>query len=400
VALDGEIPVFPCTYENIVDEVKPGHRVLINDGLVRALATESEDGELRCRVTVGGKVTTGKGVNLPDSDISAPAITERDWECVRFAVDKGLDYLALSFVRRAEEVRDLKRRLDALCADDSCGLTLEGPTSVQSIPVIAKIEKPQAVQNIEDILEVSDGVMVARGDLGVEMDLASVPITQKLIINQAQEYGKPCIVATQMLETMIERPTPTRAEASDVANAIFDNADAVMLSGETAVGKYPALAVQTMHRIAVLTEARLRELPQESTPLTRALERGDQMAAVVHGAWRIALDIHARIVAVWSQTGQAARYLSFIGLRVPIIAFSSDVRAVRRMALLHGVFPVHESTHPVHRSDFDRMVNSFVLQRELATEGDPIVLLSGKPFGKPGSINTVAIRTVTAPRAR
>jgi len=397
VAEPADEPVFGCTYESIVDEVEAGHRVLINDGAIRALVTETTDGAVRCRVITGGRVTTGKGVNLPDSDISAPAITERDWRWVRFAVENGLDYLALSFVRRADEVRELKAALERWCEGGKCGTPLSGFETVSTIPVIAKIEKPQAVKHIDEILEEAAGIMVARGDLGVEMDLAQVPIIQKLLIAKAREYGKPCIVATQMLETMIERPTPTRAEASDVANAIFDRTDAVMLSGETAVGRFPHLAVETMRRIALATEERLRELPAVSTPSTKPREEQSRTNALAHGAWHIANDLNAKLVVAWSENGGSARLLSRIGLHIPIIAFSSSESAVRRMALLYGVTPVLARELPLHRSDFGLMIDRVVIERGWAAPGDTVVAIAGKPFGKPGVVNTVAVRTLTDP---
>jgi len=395
----GATPLLPSTYERLVDEVEPGHRVLINDGAVRALAVERTSEGLRCRVLEGGLVTTGKGINLPESEISAPAITERDWECARFAVEHDLDYLALSFVRRSEEVRELKDRVGAWC-EERCGRTSDGARAAPTIPVIAKIEKPQGVRRIDEILQEADGIMVARGDLGVEMDLATVPVIQKKLIHRAQEFGKPCIVATQMLETMIERSTPTRAEASDVANAIYDQADAVMLSGETAVGKYGPQAVTMMRRISLATEARLRELAPGEQAGGRERSRRTQEGALAHGAWAIASDLGATLVGVWSETGNAARLLSRVGLETPVVAFSSDERAVRRMTLFYGVTPAHQTELPVHRSDFDRLMDAFVIERGMAQEGDRIVLLSGKPFGTPGAVNTVEARTVGERRRR
>ena len=213
------------THAGLVDDLEPGHRVLINDGAVRMLVVAKRADEVECTVTVGGQITSGKGINLPDSSPSIDSITKRDWEHMAWAVRNELDFLALSFVRDAEDVRRLRG-----------GLEKAGGAAVQ---IIAKIELPGAVQNAETIIDAADGIMVARGDLGVEMDLARVPVIQQQLLTKAQSFGKPCIVATQMLESMIHAPSPTRAEASDVATAIFSGSDAVMLSGETAVGKYP-----------------------------------------------------------------------------------------------------------------------------------------------------------------
>ncbi|MFG0275130.1 MAG: pyruvate kinase [Phycisphaerales bacterium] len=392
-ARTGTPPVFPCTYDRLVEEVEPGHRVLLADGVIRALAVErvsADDGavELRCHVTAGGTISTGKGVNLPDSDISVPAITERDWRWVDWAFEHGVDYLALSFVRRAAEIRELKTRLTELSAD----IIKPGESREPHIPIVAKIEKPQAVRNIDEIVAEADAIMVARGDLGVEMDLAYVPVTQKKLIAAAHLQGRPVIVATQMLETMIETSTPTRAEVSDVANAIFDEADAVMLSGETAIGKYPSLAVETMRRIAVATESRLRELSEGSQPPQRLVAQRSPLAALALGAWHVAQTADASVAVCWSQSGGTARHLSQMGFRIPIVAFSSDPLAVRRMCLLYGVVPVIETNPPLHRSDFGMMIEKLLLERGWGKRGEMYVALAGKPFGTPGVVNTLALR--------
>lgn len=397
-AIPGDPPVFGCTYERLIDEAAPGHRVLINDGAIRALVVDREEGpdgfQLRCRITTGGLVSSSKGVNLPDSDISAPAITERDWECVRWAVKHGLDYLALSFVRRADEVIELKRGIAELSGINPDEAAHGDAPRSEMTPVIAKIEKPQAVERIEEIVEAADGIMVARGDLGVEMELPLVPIIQKRIIAAAHLHGTPCIIATQMLESMIENPSPTRAEVSDVANAILDGADAVMLSGETAVGKHPALAVDQMRRVALATEGERRRLPGRSTPPARLQESQHRLSALAHGVWHVANDVGAKIVVCWSQTGRSAQLLSQIGLRVPIIAFSSDRRATRRMALLGGVIPGYEAEPPLHRSDFASLIDRTLLTSGLAKPGDRVVSLSGKPFGIAGVENTITVQVL------
>jgi pyruvate kinase len=249
------------------------------------------------------------------------------------------------------------------------------------------------VAAIDEILSVSDGIMVARGDLGVELDLAQVPVVQKRLIAMAREHGKPCVVATQMLETMIEKATPTRAEASDVANAIFDGAGAVMLSGETAVGAHPALVVETMKRIALAAEAELCRMPQMAAPPSRLRALLDEEAALAHGAWHMANDTNAALVVVWSQSGEMARNLSQNRFRAPIVAYSSDDPAVRRMALLRGVIPILCERLPVHRTEFAAMSDKMAVERGLARPGQRMVLLAGMPFGKSGVVNTVAIRT-------
>ncbi|MGE3107962.1 MAG: pyruvate kinase [Phycisphaerales bacterium] len=389
--------VLPCEYEAIVRDVQTGHRVLVNDGAIRLLAVDSQPDDpphaLRCRVVVGGLVTSRKGINLPDSNVRAPAITERDWECVQWSVQHGLDFLALSFVRRAEEVATLRKALAGMCSVDPNVESMTGEGAM--IPVVAKIEKPQAVANIDAILEVADAIMVARGDLGVEMELPQVPIVQKLLLEKSDEWGKPCIVATQMLETMIENATPTRAEVSDVAHAVFDGADAVMLSGETAVGRHPLLVVETMRRTIEAAEARMAGSVKEPSPPARLIESRYRTAALAHGAWHVARDLGAKLVVCWSQRGGAARYLSQNGFAFPIIAYSSDERETRRMALLRGVTAIY-SPVPAGGSlgAWNEQADRELVARGWAAVGDPIVLIAGRPLGQSGAANTVAVHYV------
>ncbi len=318
----------------MVGEVLDGQKILINDGAIRMLAvsTNAQEGELRCRVVVGGVVSSGKGINLPQTAMSAPAMSDRDWECAQWAVENDLDFLALSFVRKAEEVLDLKARIATLKDP-------QNPSQHAWMPIISKIEKPQALENLESILEASDAVMVARGDLGVEMEIAKVPLAQKNILAACAAYGKPAIVATQMLETMIDSAVPTRAEASDVANAIFDGADAVMLSAETATGKHPALVVETMARIVNQAEWWLRQRPAVPNQPVRLAVNHRGTAALAHGAWAIAAELGCKTVACWSENGGTARYLSQNRLHVPILAYSTSERSCRRMTLLRASAP-------------------------------------------------------------
>ncbi len=387
-------PVLPVTYEALIGEVEVGHRVLINDGAIRMLAVEKDiaRGELRCRVVVGGTITSGKGINLPQSDISAPAITERDWECVAWAVEHDLDYLALSFVRRASEVLALREGLEGMV-----GVTRRpGPRDQSTwIPIVAKIEKPQALQDLDAIIEAADGIMVARGDLGVEMDIAQVPVAQERIIRACAAQGKPCIVATQMLETMIDSAIPTRAEASDVANAIFDGADAVMLSAETATGKHPVLVVETMARIIGVAEARNAQVDAGDSPPRRYSPAHRVTAALAHGAWHVARDMGAKVVACWSEHGGTARYLSQNNFNVPIVAYSSSARATRRMCLYAGVLPVCcQPPGTGTLSEWNAAVDAYVVANGLAKHDDVIVLLAGRPLGQAKATNTVTIHQV------
>jgi pyruvate kinase len=397
----------PSGFDGLATSVKPGERVLINDGAIRLMALERESGDspgtLRCRVMVGGPVTSRKGINLPDSDVQASAITEQDWQHVEWAVAHGLDFLALSFVRTADEVRALRKMLANLCPVDprvdhgDCRTSVSTPMAATpsdgaAIPVIAKIEKPQALKNIDEILEAADGIMVARGDLGVEMDLSEVPVVQKKLLAKADEFGKPCIVATQMLESMITSTTPTRAEVNDVASAIFDGADAVMLSAESASGKHPTLVVETMRRIIESAERELVKKQTTPSPAIRLLQSRYRTAALAHGAWHIARDIGAKLVVCWSQEGGTARYLSQTGLPIPIVAYSNQPRHVRRMALLRGVTPRLMSVPATGTlSKWNALVEADLTALGWLNAGDPIVLVAGKPLGVKGATSTVAV---------
>lgn len=391
--------VLPTTYPEMIGEVVPGQRVLINDGAIRMLAVEADvkRGELRCRVIVGGLVTSGKGINLPESDVKAPAITQRDWTCVEWAVENGLDFLALSFVREAREVNELKDRLAGMC---SVRHDVDRTGWAAMIPVISKIEKPQAVSNLDEIVQASDAVMVARGDLGVEMDIARVPVVQHRILSACAQWGKPCIVATQMLETMTQNASPTRAEASDVANAIFDGADAVMLSGETAVGKHPILVVDTMRRIIESAEDQVISESRDAKPPSRMIEKRYRTAALAHGAWYLARDVGAAAIVCWSESGGSARYLSQTGFRIPIVAYSSNARSTRRMGLLRGVTAVESKPPPTGRlGDWATTVEKDLLSRGWVKPGDSVILLAGKPLGVPRVVDSMSVMTIGDPRS-
>lgn len=393
--IDGKA-TFSATFDPLYEDVLPGQRVLINDGAIRMLAVDHGDGEwLKCKVTVGGRITSAKGINLPESDISVPAITDRDWVCARWAVDNGVDYLALSFVRTADEVNELIAKLEEWCTPD---LPWAEPEMSLRIPVIVKVEKPQAVENLDAIIQATDAVMVARGDLGVEMDVAKVPVIQKHILAKCHEQGKPCIVATQMLESMIDSPSPTRAEASDVANAVFDGCDAVMLSGETAVGKYPDITVETMQRIIKVTEARMDEMAHAQGAPSDLKEYPFRSAALARGVWHMAEELEAKAVVVWSQAGGMARYLSQNNFRIPIYAYTSSPIGSRRMALFGGVTPI--LTDPPHKGKLRRWtdaVEDMLVARELVKKGDPVLLVAGKPLGAILAQSTVAILRVGDP---
>jgi pyruvate kinase len=365
------------TYPQFVDDVQVGDRILIEDGMLRFVCTAKGADELLCRCTMGGVLKSAKGVNLPNTRVNIPSITPRDWQCVDWAIEHELDYLALSFVRKSDELHLLREHLQQ---------------QRSTIHLIAKIEKAEAIKEIDAIMEASDGLMVARGDLGVEMDPAQVPILQKELIARCRRAGKPVIVATQMLQSMIEHASPTRAEVSDVANAILDGADAVMLSGETSVGNFPVGAVLTMAHVAEVMEAYQAKNPPAMEPEVRPVAL-QLSAAVSNGVWQIVRDLEAKLVVVWSQTGATARIFSKHRFPVPIVALSTDHRVLRQMSLHFGVTP-REMPMPQTMSDLVKAVDELVLTRQLAAAGERIVIVAGAAMGTPGTLNGVVIHTV------
>jgi pyruvate kinase len=364
-------------YDAFIDELEPDQRVLIDDGLVHFVATAKHDDELRCKCTAGGMLKDRKGINLPDSHLSTPALTEKDRTDLAWAVAHNLDYIALSFVRRPDDLYELKRLIKEAGSD---------------MPVIIKIEKPDALLHLEELIDQTDGVLVARGDLGVETPLWQVPLVQKDLIARCRAAAKPCIVATQMLQSMIENPIPTRAEVSDVANAIFDQTDAVMLSGETAVGRYPVESVNIMNRIAQSTGDYLADHPLPSLPAQRTGSLS-ATAAVAHAAAQAALELRARLVAVWSATGTTVRLVARYRLPMPTLGLTYNAVVYRRMNLLFGVIPLRLEPldHPGRASD---MLDKLLLGKQLAQPGDTIVVVTSTQPTMPGMTDTVHVHTV------
>jgi len=351
--------------------LRPGHEVLIDDGHVRLQVEEVAPGRALCGVVVGGPVSSHKGVNLPGVPIPIPSLTRKDLEDLEFALHLGCDFIALSFVRSAADVRDLKALLEQ-----------EGSTA----HVIAKIEKAEAVDALDDVLAESDAVMVARGDLGVEIGPALVPLVQKRIILKALERGKPVITATQMLESMIHHPEPTRAEASDVANAILDGTSAVMLSGETAVGEYPIEAVQTMDRIARAVEPSLGYRHQ----LPEAEEQPTIGEAMSNAACDLAEALRAAAILVPTFSGATASAVARLRPRRPIVALTHVDWAQRQMALEWGVTPVHIPEAPDVEELWDVSVSA-AREAGLIAAGDRVVITAGTAVNIPGSTNVIKV---------
>src|SRR5208283_4440769 len=363
-------------FKPLPKEVKTGDRILLADGLIELFVEEVGEQEVICQVANGGLLGQNKGINLPGVKLHVPALTEKDRADLRFALKQGADYIAVSFIRQAEDVL-LAKSLIKRAGKDT--------------PVIAKLEKPEAIENLEGILTVADGVMVARGDLGVEMSPERVPVVQKNIIARAREFRRPVITATQMLESMTENPRPTRAEASDVANAIFDGSDAVMLSAETASGKYPVEAVQMMARIIEEAEASIHEFPRPA-PQER-LKVPETVAELVCHASR---ELHMKLIAVFTHSGFTARLISRYRPLVRIVAFTPEANTRRRMALLWGVTSRHISD--IKKIDgLAAIAEKRLLEERLVRKGDVIGMVAGTPMGIRGTTNFMKFHVIGGP---
>lgn len=361
----------------LVNEVMPGHCLLIDDGAVRLRVMEAGNDELLCECEIGGAIGTRKGINAPDSVLAMPALTDKDRQDLAWAVEHEVDFVALSFVRRAADLQELRALL---------------PVSGSSPGVVAKIETAQALNHIDEIIEAADVILVARGDLGVEMELARVPLEQKLIAKKCQHAGKPVIIATQMLQSMVDSPTATRAEVSDVANAILDCADCMMLSAETSIGEYPVQSVRMMCRIAEMTEDYLGKTHAAARMNPTATMR-QVSTAIAHGASVVAEELGVRLVAVWSREGNTARLLSKCRLNRPIVGLSPDEHTCRRMALYYGVIPVRLDAD----KDSARMlaaVDETLRAKELADPGDMIGVVSGTRLDHLGETNALLLHLV------
>jgi pyruvate kinase len=361
------------TFHPLAKEVKAGDRILLSDGLIELRVKKVQRSEVICDVVNGGALGEHKGINLPGVKLHVPALTSKDRADLRFALKQGADYIAVSFVRRPEDVLLAKELIKRARKD---------------APVIAKLEKPEAIENLDAILGASDGVMVARGDLGVEMSPERVPVVQKNIIARAREFRRPVITATQMLESMTENPRPTRAEASDVANAIFDGSDAVMLSAETATGKYPVETVTMMARIIEEAEGSIHEFP---TPVAQErLKVPETVAELVCHASR---ELHMKLIAVFTHSGFTARLVSRYRPLVPIVAFSPEVATRRRMALLWGV--TSRSISDIKKIDgLAGVAEKRLLEERFVKKGDVIGIVAGTPMGIRGTTNFMKFHVI------
>jgi pyruvate kinase len=379
--LIGNASIVSTPFTPLPREVQIGQRILINDGLVELVVSAVDEKKVVTRVIHGGPISSKKGMNFPDTELTIPAVTEKDREDVHFAVEQQLDYIAASFIRRRSDIVELRALLHQLGGDE--------------INIVAKLEKAQAIDALEEILEVSDGVMVARGDLGVELPPEAVPIVQKRILEAAGRSGRFAITATQMLESMTANSRPTRAEASDVANAIFDGSDAVMLSAETASGMYPVEAVQMMARIIMAAENnRQLNAPVRRDHFEVASETDEFTDALAGAANYAAEQIDAKFIVVFTQTGFAARLMSKFRPTQPIIALTPSSRVARRMNMLWGVQPfVLKDVGDYHEQIVDR-VDEYLLRRDIVTPGDRLVILMGSPIYQRAKTNLLRVHRV------
>ncbi|MCX8109944.1 MAG: pyruvate kinase [Syntrophorhabdaceae bacterium] len=368
------------SYPWLIDDARPGNRILIDDGLMQLEVEEKKDDYLVTKVVEGGLLKDRKGVNLPHMNIRVPSFTEKDKADLDFGLVIGVDYVAMSFVRSASDVMVLKEYM---------------ANKGHSIPIIAKIEKKEAIDDIDNILNEVDGIMIARGDLGVEMPLEEVPLIQKMLIRKANEKMRIVITATQMLESMTQHSRPTRAEATDVANAVIDGTDALMLSAETSAGRYPVESVKVMDAIITYTENEMAgTLTGFSGEISYPIgDSGSIELAVAHAASQAARDVGARLIAAFTRTGFTARLISKFRPSTPIIAFSPDVFVVRQMSIYHGV-QAHYTRNLKNTDDMIKEVNRFLIKKGLARQGDRIILVAGHPATSSNRTNLMKVHVV------
>lgn len=375
----GNNKIASITYESFAKDVKKGDMVLIDDGLISLEVIETiNDTDLKCIIKNGGTIKNKKGINVPNVQINLPALTQRDIDDIKFGIEQGVDYIAASFIRKAEDVITIRKILEDASADN--------------IMIISKIENRQGVENIDEIIEVTDGVMVARGDLGVEIPAEEVPLVQKMLIKKCNNAGKPVITATQMLDSMIRNPRPTRAEVSDVATAIFEGSDAIMLSGETASGSYPVEAVQTMSRIAKMIE---NSLDYEDILKTKNMGFANSITdSISFATCRTSLDLKASAIISATSSGYTAAAVSKYRPMAPIIAATEHDHVMRKMSLYWGVYPIKISKMSSTDEIIDKSVEG-ALELGYIENGDLIVITAGVPVGITGSTNLLKVHIVS-----
>jgi pyruvate kinase len=361
------------TYKGLPGDCRPGDKIMIEDGKVTVEVIEVKKNDVITKVIQPGMVSNNKGLNLPGVAVSVPAMSEKDIADLRWGLKAGADFIALSFVRSAADIKDVHKIMDE-----------EG----KRIPVIAKIEKPQAVENLQEIVDAFDGIMVARGDLGVELPIEDVPMVQKRCITMARESAKPVIVATQMLDSMINNSQPTRAEATDCANAVLDGADALMLSGETSIGEFPIEAVKIMARIIERTEdVALDQIPPlKHSPATKG-------GAITKAATEVGLTVGAKYLVAFTQSGDSARRMSRLRSPIPMLALTPDLGTYNRLALSWGVESMLTAVVN-HTDEMVMQVDTLLIESKRVTIGDLVLIVAGSPPGIPGSINAMRVHKI------
>ena len=374
--VEGDENIVSVTYKDFPQDVSVGTRVLIDDGLIELTVTEKNDTDVKCVVVNPGPVSNNKGVNLPGTVVSMPYMSEKDISDINFAVDNDFDFIAASFVRTAGDILKIRRILD----ERNCS----------SIAIIAKIENKQGVENIDEILQVSDGVMIARGDMGVEIPYEEVPVIQKMIIKKAAKAGKMTITATQMLESMMKNPRPTRAETADVANAVFDGKGAIMLSGETAIGKYPVEAVKTMATVAIRAEEAINYRKRFFNDERKS---NPNVTDAISHATCTAHDLNARAILTVTKSGTTAKNIAKYRPGCDIIACATDENLCRRLSLVWGVAPVLVEDEFDTFALFDKCVDK-AMDLGLLDKGDITVITAGLPLGIPGTTNMIKVQVV------
>jgi len=361
------------TYKGLPGDCRPGDKIMIDDGKVTVEVIEVKKNDVITKVIQPGMVSNNKGINLPGVAVSVPALSEKDIADLRWGLKAGADFIALSFVRNAADIKDVHKIMDE-----------EG----KRVPVIAKIEKPQAVENLQEIVDAFDGIMVARGDLGVELPIEDVPMVQKRCITLARESAKPVIVATQMLDSMISNSQPTRAEATDCANAVLDGADALMLSGETSVGDFPIEAVKIMARIIERTEeVALDQIPPlKHSPTTKG-------GAITKAATEVGLTVGAKFLVAFTQSGDSARRMSRLRSPIPMLALTPDLGTYNRLALSWGVESMVTAVVN-HTDEMVMQVDTLLIESKRVNIGDLVLIVAGSPPGIPGSINAMRVHKI------
>ncbi|MDR9414732.1 MAG: pyruvate kinase [Gracilimonas sp.] len=376
--VEGSSSVIPIDYKNLLHEAEVGNSILLDDGLLEFKIIDKKPDSLEAKVVVGGVLKSRKGVNLPNVRISIPSLTEKDIKDLEFGIEQDVDLIALSFVRTAKDVRDIISRVRAAGSQAS---------------IIAKIEKPEALDVIDEIIEETDGIMVARGDLGIEIPTEQVPIVQKMIIEKCRVAGKPVITATQMLDSMINNPRPTRAESSDVANAVLDGTDAVMLSGETAAGKYPMEAVNVMDRICRSIEEKRMQLYNSLEYRKPEWKEKQIIESLAFSCVSIAENVEAGAISTITHSGSTARRIAKFRPKVPIVAFTESQKVRRQLNLVWGVYSVRlDELFDTDKSV--KMMEEYLRDNGMVKSGDRVIVATGMPIAKRGRTNMIKVSTI------